>query len=107
MIACEAVWKRDSARPTSAADGLLEPGFEPVHRKLVADDAGRGDQDLSGSAAQSAAAASAAVRRAFSIALAPGRRVGVARVDHDGPDVVGRQQLPVTTAPARRRPGWS
>ena len=64
MMAPAAAWNESASSP-SRAIACADPVFDLVHRKLVADDAGRGDQHLLGPATQTSAAA-AAVRRAFS-----------------------------------------
>ena len=96
-----------TARGESPATACSKPGFDPVHRKLVADHAGRGDQDLLGAAAEQRAAARSAVRLALASPSLAGRRVGVARVDHDAADVLARAAARGTTSPARHRPGSS
>ena len=99
MIAAAAVWKRLAARRESPATACVEPGLDPVHRKLVPDHAGRGDQDLLGPAAQQRRGARG---RAPGVgqSLGAGRGVGVAGIDHDGADVLGGEPL---AAPLHRR----
>ena len=62
----------------------------------------------SGRQPRARSAASGGPCAAFASPCAPGGRVGVAGVDHDGADrrPTGRR-VAVTSAPARRRPGWS
>ena len=67
-IAWEASWKLGGVG-REPAEAPLEARLEPVHRQLVADHAGRGDEDLRRLGSPSAAAASVGGPRGVRLAL--------------------------------------
>ncbi len=98
MIARAASRNPDGSRG-QRRDGIAQPGLELRHRELMADDAGGRDEDLLGTAAEQPGGPLGGPP-GIGQALVAGRRVGVARVDHDGDGVLPRQQFP---APLHRR----
>ena len=72
--------------------GLLESRFQAIHGELVADDARGGDEDLLGPAAEECPRSGGGPLRVGQ-PFRPGRRIGVAGIDHDGADVLGGQSL--------------
>ena len=71
---------------------LRQSFLEPIHGELVADDARRGDQNLLGPTCQEISRHLGGPRDVGRALRARGR-VGIAGVDHNGPDVIGRQVL--------------